>query len=90
MRDARSLRKLLELARATKAHLLAKALRGGEVLDRRAVQFRLEMAERAELNEALLAFGAEPRRRGLALKEQALLRMVRKAVSASGNDCEPS
>lgn len=71
----------LALACDTKAHDLPAVLRRRKVPATRAVQFHLTSSAQAEVNMALLAFGAKRGRRGLEKKERALLRMVRAAMA---------
>ena len=70
---------LLDLASKHNARDLPAALRGGKVVPRRVVHFYLNVGERAELNEALIEYGAKRARRGLSSKEAALIRLVRAA-----------
>lgn len=67
----------LRLARETKAHSLAEALRRGRApVRRRAVTFYLSNGAKAELGEALLAFGATRRGKGYSGKEKALIKLI--------------
>ena len=74
----------LSLARQHTVSSLPKALRGRRVVEKRAVVFRLSIGGRAELNEALLAFGAKATQRGLVDKEKALIRILRTAMEVEG------
>ncbi len=76
---ANSLQDIMNIAKATSAGSLSKALTSKRVLRSRAVQFRLSDAARSELNDALLVFGAKQGPRGLANKESALIDIVRAA-----------
>lgn len=71
----------LRLAEDTQARMLAKKLAGGRVVRKSGVQFDLNMGARAELHEALLAFGAERTHRGYVKKETALIKIVRAAMA---------
>jgi hypothetical protein len=75
------IRQVFEMASAHKARDLAAALEGRRVIPRRAVQFYLNLGGRAELNEALVKFGATQVRRGLQGKEAALIKLVRAAAA---------
>ena len=77
--SAKDIRTFFKMARATKAHALIEVLRGKESMPARAVMFRLDDAERSELNNTLMAFGARPARRGLKDKEVALMMIIRAA-----------
>jgi hypothetical protein len=71
----------LELAVRTRAHSLAQVLRGRRVPRKRVVSFVLTTAEKAQLSEALLAYGAERwGRKGLKNKERALIKLVQAAM----------
>ena len=72
------------MARKTKAHSLAKVLRGEEPAPTRAVMFHLDTDARSELNLALVAFGAKLTHRGLAGKDGALIKMVKAAMVPLG------
>lgn len=69
-----------KIARETRAHALAGALRGEASERTRAVMFHLDDDARSELNLALVAFGASQTHRGLTGKQTALIRMVRAGV----------
>jgi len=73
-------RTFLKTALATRAHALAGVLLGEDVGSSRAVSFRLDDSARAELNLALVAFGAKKARRGLSGKQGALIKIVRAAM----------
>ncbi|GAC1582179.1 MAG: hypothetical protein NVS3B5_16500 [Sphingomicrobium sp.] len=74
--------KYMEMAKkpTTKAYALAEALASGVVTTKVTAMFRLTAEAKAELTEALTAFGAEHARTGLSNKEQALTLMVRAAM----------
>lgn len=78
-----TLTEALALASATKNRDLPNALLGKRVVARRAVQFQLNTSARAELNEALIAHGAEPAKqgKGMVKREAALMRIVRAAMA---------
>ncbi len=76
-----SVAELLNLASDHKARDLPTAIDGKKVIQRRAVQFYLSMGVRAELNEALIKFGAEQEGKRLKGKEAALLRLMRAATA---------
>lgn len=82
--SAEELAAYLELAETSQARALAKKLAGATVVRKSGVQFDLSMAARAELNEALLAFGAERTHRGYVKKEAALIKIVRAAIAQIG------
>ena len=82
--EPKELESYLQLSKAHQARALAKALSGQRVLWSRAVQFNLGMASVAELNEALLAFGADGTQQGRGKKESALIRIVRAAMEQKG------
>lgn len=73
----------LALASATKSRDLANALLGKRVVARRAVQFQLNTGARAELNEALIAHGAQhlKKGKGMVKREAALIRIIRAAMA---------
>ncbi len=71
---------LLEIAKNHKAKDLSHALRGKRVVTRRVVHFYLSLGGKAQLNEALIKYGAKQVRRRLFGKEAALIRMVRAAL----------
>lgn len=75
-----SLNELLELASATKAHDLVTLLQGRKGAATKAVQFNLNANMRAELDKALLAYGAKRTRGGLTKRESALIRVIRAAM----------
>ena len=74
-----SLDELLNLASTTRAQNLSKKLQGTGAATK-AIQFKLNSTMRAEVDKALIAFGAEPTARGLAKRELALMRVVRAAM----------
>lgn len=74
---------LLELASTTKAHDLGALLRGRKGAATKAVQFNLKAKARAELADALVAYGAKAKRRGLTQREAALIRIIRAATGKS-------
>lgn len=74
----------IELAKVTRSHLLRATLRQGRVSVTRAVTFRLGTEDRSELNSALVTFGAEPARKGLAKRDEALMSLVMAALSTKG------
>lgn len=75
-----SLNELLEVASVTKAHDLRSVLNGRKAPVTKAVQFNLNANARAELDKALLAYGAKPTRAGLTKRESALIRIIRAAT----------
>lgn len=75
-----NLNELLELASATKAHDLATLMQGRKGAATKAVQFNLSANMRAELDKALLAYGAKRARGGLIRRETALIRVIRTAM----------
>lgn len=78
--DEADLWRFIDMALHTTAHALPAALKGRRNAKSRAVVFRLNMGARAELNEALLAFGAKQNGRQYAGKERALVKIVRAAM----------
>lgn len=77
------LRQFMKQAIDLPSRSLAQALRGEAVPDDCAVQFTLDKISKGELDEALLAYGAERSGRGLIGREEALLRIVRVALANS-------
>lgn len=73
----------LALASVTKARDLPTILLGKKVVPTRGVVFHLSLGARAELNEALLAFGAKYRKKGKGLvkRETALIHIIRRAMA---------
>lgn len=77
------LHQYMEMAKKPQARSrwLADELAGNKVPEDQAVQFNLDEKAKAELEEALTAFGAEQAPRGLVNREGALLKMVRAAMA---------
>jgi len=78
------LNELLEIASANKALALRRLLQGKNDAGTKAVQFELNAKARANLDKALLAFGAKPAGRGLIKRDAALLRIIRAAMENKG------
>ena len=76
----------LNLAQQMTAHTLRDTLKRGQAVPRRTVAFRLNTSERTFLNEALVTFGAKRTGRGCTDKDEALIRMVRAAMSSKPKD----
>lgn len=76
------LRSWLEKAPNVKVRFLRETLTGLEPTPTRAVVFHLNDEDRAILNDALMAYGAEAARRGLRNKEEALMKIVRAGSAA--------
>lgn len=75
------LRQFMKQAIDVPSRSLAQALRGEAFPDDCAVQFTLDKIAKAELGEALLAYGAERAGRGLIGRDAALVRIVRVALA---------
>ena len=80
-KSAKDIEAYLEAASVTTAYALSTTLRQGRAVPKKAVVFRLNVGARAELREALAAFGAKSRGKGMILKEKALIKIVRTAMS---------
>ena len=78
------LRSWLEIAPNVKVRFLRETLAGLEPTATRAVVFHLNDEDRATLNDALMAFGAEAARRGLRNKEEAIMRLTKAAMASHG------
>lgn len=74
------LRRFMKQAIGVPSRSLETALKGEAVPDDCAVQFTLDKISKGELDEALLAYGAERSGRGLVKREQALTRIVQAAL----------
>ena len=79
--SAQDIQSYVQAASATTAYALAVTLRQGRAIPKKAVVFRLNLGARAELREALATFGAKSRGKGMILKEKALMKIVRTAMS---------
>lgn len=75
-----NVRTLIELAKQTTTRCYAEALVTGVVEAKTATVFNLPPQMVSQLTEALLAFGAKQDYRGLSGKEDALVRILRKAM----------
>ena len=80
--EAEELDIFLALARKNRARNLAKVLTGQTTQVTRIVSFELSPTDRADLNEALVAYGAKVTPRGLTGKAAALAKMAKVAISA--------
>jgi hypothetical protein len=76
----RPVTELLQLASKHKTRDLPAAINGKKVMRRRVVHFYLSTGARAELNEALIRYGAQQKRKRLTGKEAALIRIVRAVI----------
>jgi hypothetical protein len=83
--DNEVVRNCLSVAKANTVRSLPKALAGQKSFETSAVVFHLNLAGKAILNEALLAFGAKQSHRGLVGKDQALNRLVWFAMEKGGH-----
>jgi len=75
------LRQFMKQAVNLPSRSLAEALRGRVVPDDCAVQFTLDKVAKAQLEEALLAYGAKRAGRGLVKREAALAKIIAVALT---------
>lgn len=71
----------LNLAAGTTAYALREKLRQGHSVSRTAIVFRLSLGGKAILREALFAYGAKPRGKGMLNKEKALVKVARAVLA---------